>query len=117
MRTRLLAVVITWMFCSAAQTEERFALVGPGVESCAEFGSFYKKDPHAARLMFESWARGFMSGVNTELDSRGESMRMLSADGLFSYIRYRCDEHPLLNVYSIVSDYFKSLPEFPPPSK
>ena len=117
MRT-ILAVVITWMLCSAALTEEGFVVAGPGAQSCAEFGLFYKKNPHSAELMVESWAQGFMSGINAERDSKGEPMRLIPPpDGEFSHIRRMCDEHPLLSVYRIILDYFQSLPEVPPSSK
>ena len=56
-----------------------FAVVGPGVDTCQQFASHYKKKPTFSEDHYFSWAQGYMSGLNEVMLVGGEPGRDLSS--------------------------------------
>jgi len=45
--------------CSAAPA----AAAGPGAQTCGQYATHYKEDPNFGRVVYFSWAQGFMSAL------------------------------------------------------
>ena len=108
----LLALAIIGALCTTALSEEPIVIRGVGAKSCAVFAANYKLTPKLAEMVYDSWAQGFMSGMNISLFFEYKPMRTIPAtDQLTSGIRQLCSRRPLADFYQIVSDYFEPLPE------
>jgi hypothetical protein len=86
---------------------------GLGTASCADFAEQYKGDPRHARMAYESWAQGFMTGMNFESMAPGKPYHDLNAitvDEQFRRIASYCDKHPLGAFVEAVIELYKILP-------
>jgi len=100
--------------------EQKIVIIGPGTATCSQFleavnnGKIGEDNP--ARIGFVSWAQGYISGRNKQLDSFDYKMKLLpGADEYWNILIFGCKkaetqnqiEIPLSNMLdNLFSDVF-----------
>lgn len=91
--------------------------VGPGGASCAEFAEQYGRSPTTVRMIYLSWAQGYMSGVYSAASATAEAMGRpqplyplaVDADAWFRRLRQFCDGRPLAGFDAAVIDLMQTI--------
>jgi hypothetical protein len=84
-----------------------------GGRTCGEFAADYQRYPERTEAVYLAWAQGFMSGINSILHRRGPGYKLeaKSVEEQQAHLRAYCDQHPLRQYLTAVSDLLFSLPE------
>ena len=95
------------------------AIMGVGGQTCGQFGENYKQSTETVDLIYQSWARGYMSGLNIMFESAGSKLRNSSdMKSIYSSIQYMCSTNPLKTFLDIATEIYYKLPLLmPKPSK
>jgi hypothetical protein len=111
MRYFILTIILGMCLSTPAKSEV-VALRGVGTKSCAEFAADFKRDPRSAKILYMSWALGFLSSQNIANALAQKPMRGLpEPSSIERNILQDCDYRPLAPFFEIVLDIFKSQPE------
>ena len=105
MRCLTIIAVGMLMTASTAAADEKFYMAGAGSFSCGKFIAD-KEDDEALRVVYFSWAQGFLSGLNMKYFLGKESDTVLAAytesatdlsdyDALQFWMENYCEENPL----------------------
>ena len=103
-----------------ADKQEPAAIIGAGVNTCAEFAQKYRDDPDHVMLIYFSWAQGAMSNINMLQKIMKKPMRDLVGFPLteqMDRLRNFCDKRPLAHFGDGVLELFFQFPEIKPESK
>jgi len=100
---------------AAAQNEDKGAMMGAGMLSCADFAKHYRDD-QTIELTYFTWTQGFMSGLNILQAALKKPMRDLKGwplDQQQLHIRLFCNERPLSLLAQAAQNLYHKLPEIP----
>lgn len=112
---RLIAIGLL-LAAASAPARSADTTIGVGLSSCAAFGAAYKRSPQQAEFEYATWAFGFITGINAQLQVSGFKIRDVSsipASEQVRAIRAYCDAHPLADFAVAVFDEFYRLKEAP----
>jgi len=109
---RAFFIVAIALMPTATRAEEEAAITGLGAYSCAQFVADYKKNPQMAELLWGTWAQGFMAAMNVQFALERKPRRNIPAiDTVDATVRQMCAKRAPSPFWTVVLDYFRSLPE------
>jgi hypothetical protein len=73
---------------------EAYALLGPGVSSCATWAADNRRDPVKA-LMNQSWVLGFLSGAGYAGSAEQDPLHGVDSNAVIAWVDKYCRTHPL----------------------
>jgi hypothetical protein len=88
------------------------ATAGYGASSCGDFAIKYRATPDLAEIGYFSWAQGWMSGMNASRAFSGfvtKNLASMSTEQQRMTIRKYCNDHPLANFLTAVSNLYFQL--------
>jgi len=87
-------------------------VVGMGAATCAQMGEMYAENTRETEMAVRDWALGFMSGLEFVRLTNGVPTKLVAAshEEIFDYVRAQCAQRPLETVWSIVAEFYRSLP-------
>jgi hypothetical protein len=108
----LFKAMLAWLLLTqtAVLAEAEMSLRGPGALTCGQFGKMYADDPHRAETMFFSWAQGYWSAQNSNLNQHQYRDLAGSTDAQRGALRSYCDKHPLATYLEATEVVFRSFP-------
>jgi len=109
----LLVLLSTAAFSAETSVENTALIMGAGANTCAQFAQQYGENT-AAEVKYFSWVQGFMSGMNSLLNSAKAPTRDLRAHTVkneMEQVREYCDAHPLQVFEAAALDLYNSLPK------
>ena len=106
-RVSAIIVLMATLSASAATT-----LWGVGAKTCGIFARNYLINPKLADDLYQSWAQGFMSGLNyAKAPSDGRDLSAMPTEEQMARIKKYCNARPLADYVDAVMDLYQSLPE------
>jgi hypothetical protein len=100
-----------------AQPRDEGAIMGPGMQSCAEFAQDFRRSPQMTETLHFVWAQGLMSGMNMMMLALKRPMHDLNGWSISdqqSHLRLYCEQRPLSDYPRAVQSLFEALPKIPP---
>jgi len=117
---RLIAVIVIVIIAFSATMEhvahsqqqpKRYAFMGAGVSSCAQFGDDYRRNPTDFESLYFAWAQGMLSGLNARLlfSNNDTNLAWWDSAQQEQHIRSFCSNHPLSSYAEAVFDLFDAM--------
>jgi hypothetical protein len=110
---RLLVLRIGFLLALTGNADAASDIYNLGKSTCAKYIEQNRVDAQHADDMFNSWANGYLSGMNEAVASLGQPRHDLgaeSAEAKVKFIQNYCKEHPLGDFLNSVLALMRSLP-------
>ena len=110
MRKAIAAAIILVCLASATEAEE-FYMMGPGAQTCGQFGQSYAEYTQRWEIAVFVWAQGYMSGLNAPMlfSNSTTDLNAMSQDNQMAYIRTFCSNNPLKSYSEAVLDLYQDM--------
>lgn len=118
----LFVCVLLAFTAAPANASMNMSYAGAGLQSCEEFSERYRAAPRETENFYFSWAQGFMSGRNRELQNlsmQGNHQLIRDLDSMETeaqklFIRRYCSENPLRIYVGAVENLYLLLKQIEP---